>query len=244
MMIFFWFPGELFFIDGGWQGLKLVAAVDLILGPALTLLLYKPGKPKLALDMSMIAIIQLSALAYGFYATHQQRTVAIVYAEKAFYTLSANDNKLADEELRKLSMEPKPLPAASLLQVPLMLTPEPTRDEFASYLEELLNGYPGPQQRSDRYISLAAAHNSIRANALSRQQLEDRNALQAVEASLARHDRELAQVEVHDFTARYATGVAILDPENLKILDYVALDSTVPATQSADDVVAEDTAAD
>ena len=82
MMLLFWFPGELFFIDGGWQGLKLVAMVDLILGPALTLILYKPGKPKLIFDMSLIAAIQIAALAYGFYTTHQQRTIALVFSEQ------------------------------------------------------------------------------------------------------------------------------------------------------------------
>ena len=33
IMLLCWLPGELFFLDGGWQGLKLVAMVDVVLGP-------------------------------------------------------------------------------------------------------------------------------------------------------------------------------------------------------------------
>ena len=41
VLYFLWIPGDLFFMDGGWQGVKLVAMVDLVLGPLLTLLLFK-----------------------------------------------------------------------------------------------------------------------------------------------------------------------------------------------------------
>jgi len=70
MMLVYWFPGDLFLMDGGWEGLKLVAMVDLVLGPALTLILFKPGKPGLKMDLSLIAGLQIAALAYGFYATY------------------------------------------------------------------------------------------------------------------------------------------------------------------------------
>ena len=32
-----WYPGDLFWMDGGWQGMQLIAPIDLVLGPALTL---------------------------------------------------------------------------------------------------------------------------------------------------------------------------------------------------------------
>ncbi|MCG6936115.1 MAG: hypothetical protein LJE73_09510, partial [Proteobacteria bacterium] len=42
-----WYPVPFFYTDGGWQGVRIVAAVDLVLGPLLTLLVYKHGKPGL-----------------------------------------------------------------------------------------------------------------------------------------------------------------------------------------------------
>ncbi|KAB0769044.1 hypothetical protein F7O87_33620, partial [Pseudomonas aeruginosa] len=35
-----WYPGALFEIAGGWQGVRIVAAVDMVLGPLLTLVVY------------------------------------------------------------------------------------------------------------------------------------------------------------------------------------------------------------
>ena len=92
VMYFYWFPGDLFFMDGGWEGIKLVAMVDLVLGPFLTLLLFKRGKPSLVFDMSVIAGIQIAALAYGFYATYNQRIVAYVYADNQFNTLTSTES--------------------------------------------------------------------------------------------------------------------------------------------------------
>jgi len=225
MMAFYWFPGELFFIDGGWQGLKLVAMVDLVLGPALTLLLYKPGKPKLVLDMSLIAAFQIAALGYGFFATHQQRTVAIVFSEQGFSTLSAQANKEADQELLALNAQPKPLPAVSLLKLPLLLTPEP--ENYGEHLAEIFNGYPGPNERSDQFVPLAANHKSMRKAALTTADVANAGASEAVDQALDKLSLAAADVELYTFKARYDEGIAIFDPKELRILDFVTYDSSV-----------------
>ena len=40
-----WYPEPFFNASGGWQGLKLVILVDLVLGPLLTLIVYNRKKP-------------------------------------------------------------------------------------------------------------------------------------------------------------------------------------------------------
>ena len=224
VMILYWFPGDLFFIDGGWQGLKLVAMVDLVLGPALTLILFKPGKPSLILDMSMVAAIQIAALGYGFYTTHQQRTVAIVFAERGFNTLSAQDNLEADEQLLALHQQPNPLPPTAMLQVPLLLTPIPENGGFGKILEDVFNGYPSPQERSDQYEPLAEHHDAIRPDALELQQLAESGALHVVERALQKRSLKPEDVEFYRFKARYASGIAVFDPETMQIVDFVPHD--------------------
>jgi hypothetical protein len=233
MMMLYWFPGDLFFIDGGWQGLKLVAMVDLVLGPALTLVLFKPGKPKLVVDMSMIAALQIAALGYGFYTTHQQRTVAVVFAENGFNTLSARDNQEADRQLLALNEHPQPLPRPAMLQLPLLLTPEPKREDYGKFLENILNGYPGPQERSDQYLPVASHHDLMAKDALSTQQLADKGALDAVELALRKRSKTHADVEFYRFKARYADGIAIFDPRTMRIIDFVAVETPVMAAASA-----------
>ena len=202
----------------------------------MTLLLYKPGKPKLALDMSLIAAFQIAALGYGFYATHQQRTVAIVYAEQGFHTLSAQASLEADQALRKLNVEPQPLPKVALLNPPLLLTPD--AENLGKYLEDMFNGYPGPSERSDQFVPLAAHQDSMQKSALSMADIEDAGASEAIEHAL--HKRSLAanNVEFYKFYARYANGIAIFDPSELRILDYVTYESPTAPSEILD--VAED----
>ena len=74
-----WYPQPYFSVDGGWQGIRFVAAVDLVLGPLITFLIFNLSEsPQIVFDLMTIATIQLGALAYGIYATHSQRPVAIV----------------------------------------------------------------------------------------------------------------------------------------------------------------------
>ena len=229
IMLLYWFPGELFFLDGGWQGLKLVAMIDVVLGPALTLILYKPGKPKLLLDMSMIALLQVAALSYGFYTTYQQRTVALVFAENGFNTLSARDNRAFDQQLLALNEQPAPLPAPSLLQLPLLLTPEP--DNYGQFLADILNGYPGPQGRSDLYQPVTQHHDAMQQDALAWQAISDMGVESDVRASLEEQQLHAEEVELYTFKARYASGIAVFDPSAMQIVDFIPEDS--PAVAAA-----------
>jgi hypothetical protein len=86
-----WYPGVLFFTDGGWQGLKLILAVDLVLGPLLTLVVYRPGKRGLKLDLGLIGALQVLALCVGLWFVYQERPLAMVYADGWFLSVTARE---------------------------------------------------------------------------------------------------------------------------------------------------------
>ena len=67
-----WYPEPYFSIDGGWQGIRLVGAVDLVLGPLITFLIFDLSKSRRAIlfDLLIILVIQLGALAYGVHTTY------------------------------------------------------------------------------------------------------------------------------------------------------------------------------
>ena len=227
VMLIWWFPGELFILDGGWEGLKLVAMVDLILGPALTLLLYKPGKPKLAMDMSLIAAFQIAALAYGFYTMHQQRTVAVVHSEKVFVTLSATALKEADEKLLVLNETALPLSRFASGHPRMLINPTPKNGEtYGKYLEQIRNGYPLAYERSDQFAELAGHLEMVSKSAWPIDELPNPGQREAVEAAIASAGLQADELEFHDFRARYASGIVIFDPKSVKILDYVVVDSS------------------
>jgi len=226
VMVAFWFPGELFLIDGGWAGLKLVAMVDLVLGPLLTLILYKPSKSKLAIttDIVAIATIQIGALIYGFVTTYDQRTIALVYADKTFNTISQSAHQIANNELREFEITPRNIPDIDDNRPAMLLTPPPTPEKFADYLLELVNDYPGPHERSDQYVTLASSLDTIRDYALDDAKLEQLGMLTAVEKAVKRGGFDKENIEYHYFKARYAKGIAVLDVKRGEILDYIRND--------------------
>lgn len=221
-MLMWWFPGELFFLDGGWQGLKIVALIDLVLGPMLTLVLYKPGKPSLVFDMSCVAAFQLAALAYGFYATYHQRTVAIVFADRNFTTLSADAASVAKVELVKLEQSPQAIKLIDDAYPAMLLTPEPAPDKFGEYVSKLLNGYPESHERLDLFVKRGPEHaQTLSKLATTWQDLELTGADKMVAKAINDGDFDASDIEVHHFKARYAKGLVLFSKSEQKILDYV-----------------------
>ena len=100
-----WYPTPFFTASGGWEGIRLVAFVDIVLGPVLTLAVSNPSKARKALmgDMSVIIAAQLLALGFGIFTVYNQRPVAIVFWEDAFYAVEAKDLTQQHYDLAQLS---------------------------------------------------------------------------------------------------------------------------------------------
>lgn len=88
IIVIVWYPGFLFKTDGGWAGIRLIASVDFIIGPTLTLIVYKVGKHGLKTDLVMIAIIQLVCLCAGTWIVYQEKPAAIIFMDGQFYAKS------------------------------------------------------------------------------------------------------------------------------------------------------------
>lgn len=67
--------------------------VDLVLGPGLTLIVFKPGKPSLKMDMTVILLIQLSALSWGVYNAWSVHPKMTVYFDSQVYCLDQQEVK-------------------------------------------------------------------------------------------------------------------------------------------------------
>lgn len=95
---FVMFPGALFTLAGGVEGLKIITGVDMVLGPLLTLIIYNRSKPlrELMRDLSIIAAIQIAALTAGMYLVHSSRPAAVAYAYDQFHTTKTGEFDSAD----------------------------------------------------------------------------------------------------------------------------------------------------
>lgn len=237
LIAFAWFPGELFVLDGGWQVFRIVLPVDLVLGPLLTLALYRPDKPNVLMDMSLIVLIQVLALGYGIFTTYQLRTVAVVYSDGMLRTVSAEDYAIATARLAALEQTPVSIDDIDSSTAPFLVTPDPEPGMMTTRLQEALNGYPPPYLRIDLFARAVDSRSSLENGASNLNDLDDPTRT-AVETVLDNRSLAPDTVQLHRFEARYATGIVIVDPVSARVLDYVPVTTNAPtmaAAHSADD---------
>ncbi|WP_430388228.1 TfpX/TfpZ family type IV pilin accessory protein [Dyella sp. 20L07] len=101
LLYFLWFP-QPYFIAAGATGLMLlIISVDVVIGPALTLVVFNGAKPKreLCLDLSIIGVLQAIAFAYGLFVICQARPIFVVAAVDRLNVVMANE--LTDADLAK-----------------------------------------------------------------------------------------------------------------------------------------------
>ncbi len=222
VMVMFWFPGNLFFMEGGWEGLKIIAPIDLVLGPALTLVFYRPWKKNVKFDMSVIVALQVAALGYGVFTALNQRTAAIVFAEHRFETLSYNEFKAAQKET-----EAKGLPTKSIEELggkmPILVYAEPFEGAaYKEYLEGILNdGDPELRERSDRYrvlsSSLTDKLEKYRITGTPSEHAD--SSITEIPASSKPSDESEETNELRfPLVARYSKGEIVLDPKTYEII--------------------------
>lgn len=105
-----WYPFPYSQLAGGRELFLLVVTVDVAIGPLLSLVVYSPTKPRAELwrDIGFIALVQLTALAYGLYSVAEARPVWLAFEGDRFRIVAIPDidrEKLSDApaHLRLLS---------------------------------------------------------------------------------------------------------------------------------------------
>ncbi|GAB3664775.1 fimb protein [Ramlibacter alkalitolerans] len=105
-----WFPYPYRALAGGQHLFLVLVSVDVVCGPLLTAVLFSPFKSRreMALDLSLIALVQLGALVYGVHAISEARPVVAAFESDRLVAVSAAQIDPADlgqapPDLRKLS---------------------------------------------------------------------------------------------------------------------------------------------
>lgn len=105
-----WFPAPYDDMAGGSKLFVILVSVDVVLGPLLTFVAFNPSKTRrhLAMDLSVIALLQMAALAYGLHTMASARPVVLAAENMMFRVVVANGVKvdelpLALPDFRSLS---------------------------------------------------------------------------------------------------------------------------------------------
>lgn len=84
VVFFYWYPGPLIRVAGAVTPVLVLVAVNVVLGPTLTMIVFKPGKPGLKFDLAVITLLQLAALVYGTWVLYGERPHFLVFAVDRF----------------------------------------------------------------------------------------------------------------------------------------------------------------
>jgi len=84
-----WYPGPLFAGAGGRDLFFVATTVDVIIGPLITFIIFKPGKRGLKFDLATIAVLQVAALVFGLHVIWEARPVWVVFVKDRFELVRA-----------------------------------------------------------------------------------------------------------------------------------------------------------
>lgn len=161
----------------------LMMGIDVVLGPLLTLLVFKKGKKTLVFDLTVIALLQFGALVYGMYHIYEGRPVWVVYNVDRFDLVRANevdDRHLdqAEPQFRK--------PSLFGVRYVASVIPDAVEAKTTIMMEEIGSGV-APSQRPELYRDLSAVQASIQSRSLPLSDLDKFNDKQKVVAILAKY---------------------------------------------------------
>lgn len=84
LLLLVWYPGPLFEAMGGMGLLLILLGVDVVLGPTITLIIFRQGKRGLKLDLAIIGAVQLTALLYGVHVMYLAHPAFIAFVKVQF----------------------------------------------------------------------------------------------------------------------------------------------------------------
>jgi len=225
-MIWRWYPMPYFWIDGGWQFIRIAALVDIVLGPLLTLIVFRAGKPALKFDLASIAAIQIAALAWGCVIMYQQRPAFVVFTYDTFRTVTWPRivlQKVAHQDLAQLAAQTPPL---VFLQLPenkreILQMMESARQEKAPALQLLADRYRKIDEKS---AAIMEAH-ALNLEKLLRERASD---LEKLQAFSKKQQIQLDRILFLPMQARYSSAVIGLEKGTGRFLGYLDVIPPVP----------------
>ena len=101
LVFFVWYPWPLPVATGVTAIFLILLAVDIVIGPCITLIVFNPAKKELKRDLLIVLLLQVGALLYGMHTVFVARPVYYVFNMDRFDLVYAND--LTTEKLDKVT---------------------------------------------------------------------------------------------------------------------------------------------
>ncbi|MFZ6675723.1 TfpX/TfpZ family type IV pilin accessory protein [Undibacterium sp. Xuan67W] len=187
---FVWYPAPMLMTIGGHEIFLLVVGIDVIVGPLLTLVVFKTGKKGMMFDLVIIAMLQIGAMTYGVGTLLEGRPVYLAALGNKFQVIQASE--LTDGNLAKAKM---PLPWWGPR---LVGTKAPTDKHDISMVDSMASVGGGRGHMPHLHIPYESMTAEILKNASSIEKLKQQNPTKGAEI-----DAWLKERGYSDTTAMY-----------------------------------------
>ena len=231
LIVFQWFPEFYFYLDGGIRAIGTLFFVDVVLGPGLTLLVFKPGKKSLKFDMAVILLLQLSALTWGINNVYTERSGSAVFYWGKFSCLA--NNITGDMNMVAITAGPSGRQRLSFLQ-----RPDTAEGVHAYVKESFMHGTSEIYYFGEKIVPM----DELVVSRLNNYQLdltalakENKAVAKEVGDYIERHQADMWHIKLVPLSCRFGSAIAAYDMNKLKIIDYFEIDRKISLRAQAQD---------
>ncbi|MCW5223265.1 pilus assembly protein [Verminephrobacter aporrectodeae subsp. tuberculatae] len=219
-----WYPYPYREISGGRALFLLVVAVDIVIGPLITLTIFNRAKPRreLLMDFTVIGALQCAALGYGLWTVFVARPVHLVFEYSLFRVVHAVDVDPALLAQAPATLRELPLTGPSAIS----LRPFRNAQEQFDLTMQALNGVP-LAVRSELWQPYEAAAAEIVKVSKPAADLKTRFPAHAsqIDAAVAATGRPIENLRYLPLVGRQKAWTALIDPANARPMGFFPLDS-------------------
>jgi len=212
-----WYPQPFFVVEGLVQIIWVLVGVDIVLGPALTLVVFKTGKPGLKRDLSIIAAIQIIGFIYGANTFYEERPAFAVFYDSDYFDV------IPVSGMKGLGKLDPALKHSNIGGPTIVYVEQPTAiDDLKIILEDMKQGGPSIHLRTEYYRPLKGHINKV--FRLSRD-LDELQKIPANESAISRFKTEYGE-RIADFVYFPITGsltsrLLVIDSRTESVVDYI-----------------------
>ena len=221
LIIFKWFPSYYFHIDGGYRGIATIFFVDVVLGPGLTLLVFKPGKPSLKFDMTAIVILQIVALSWGIKSIYLERPMLTVFYDGKFSCM--NYSEISEFNLERLAIKDETPPLLAVL---------PRPNTHKEYQDMMLEAFKWGSAEIYVFSDKLLPMDVVGTTQVMNYRLDVANNFTGSEVDIEKYRKIWSEyIEknpdapqkylYYPLSCRYNRVLAVFDPESSTIVDYI-----------------------
>lgn len=214
---FVWYPAPMLIAIGGVEIFLLIVGIDVILGPLLTLVVFKSGKKGMKFDLAVIAILQLSALAYGVATLLEARPAFIAALGDRLQVIQASE--LTDANLAN-GKEKGKLPWWGPRLVGTMA---PVDKHDVSEVEAMIPFGAGRGHLPKLHISYEEMRGEIleKAKSISSLKRSNPNRIQMIDAWLSERNLRESDVKFQPIKINVSEFPAVLDAKSAKLIGII-----------------------